>query len=474
MSSRSGGLLELVARGKKDVFFIANPSTAIFHSVYTRAAPFTKEIYVSESRNTPEFGHWVDFDVDHRGDIHRHFYLRIALPTWLPPAAAAANATGIVTDASGMTYGYTNNIGFQVLEKIQFFMDQVLIHETYGEYLDWRMRQAYDFAKTYLIAEEVGARDESALGIGRSASPAVLRVPIPMLGWSRLFDPGLPMAALRSQRFRIRVHLRRLEELIVSSDGRVGPAPWNIPLRVQATRDGPVDETMRTLARTALPRPILRLEQTVLYVPPDIQTWLRGGVFRLPFPTIQFQQFTIEDTQLTAAAANPGGVYTQPFEVDFVGSCSRMLLGFRSAACTRAGQRDVLVAPNGAPFVRDIRFNVASIDRIKRWPLPVLREVTAYWKNRRLAFTQGATTATATATTTPLNVFTLAFGGFDRNDPEGTLNLTRASLPALHVTLNAVPYDRRNVSRQTAVILYAECWNLYEIGGGKGAVLFDY
>jgi hypothetical protein len=153
--SHSGGLLELVARGKKDLFFHSNPVVSFFHSVYVRAAPFTKEIHITKPRNIPDWGHWVDFDIEHRGDILKNYYLRITLPTWLLSDDSAANKSGIVTDLSGQTYGYTNNIGFHMLEKIQFFQDQVLIHETYGEYLDWRLRQSYSTDLIYVASDEI-------------------------------------------------------------------------------------------------------------------------------------------------------------------------------------------------------------------------------------------------------------------------------------------------------------------------------
>ena len=146
--NNKGGLLELVARGKKDIFFTANPKIAFFHSVYIRSCAFTKEIYVSKPRNIPEWGKWVDFDFEHRGDIVKDVFLRIELPSWLPPSVQADNLTGLVTyDASGTTYGYCNNIGFQMIEKIQFFQDQVKIHETFGEYLDWRYGNRIRFPK---------------------------------------------------------------------------------------------------------------------------------------------------------------------------------------------------------------------------------------------------------------------------------------------------------------------------------------
>jgi hypothetical protein len=468
MTSRSGGLLELVARGKKDQFFTANPSVSFFHSLYTRAAPFTKEIYVSTPRNAPEWGKWVDFDIEHRGDFVKHFYLRIQLPTWLPPEVAAINPTGIVTDASGVSFGWCNNVGFQMLDKIQIFQDQLLIHEAYGEYLEWRLRQSYGYTTTYLVGAEVGGRPETPLGIGRSATFTELRVPFPVFGWQYLNDPGLPLCGLRKQRFRIRIHLRKLEDLVVASDGRIAPQPWGgKPLLVQATRDGlPLTDYVTLDKYPAMTRLTMNLEQTVLYVPKDVQQWINASTFRFPFQTVQYQQFTLEDNLMTAASQNPGAVFQYPLNIDFIGSVDRLLLGFRSAAATEAGQRTYLRASNGSPFIRSVRLNIANIDRIKQWQLPVVREVTAYWKSQRMALDLSNSEI-------PQEIYTLTFGGFDSAAPAGTLNFTRASLPVLYVVLNAVPYDVRNISRKTYALLYAESWNVFEVCNGVGKMMFD-
>ena len=466
MTGRSGGLLELVARGKKDLYFTSNPVISFFHNVYVRAAPFTKEIYVAAPRNNPEWGHSVDFDIDHRGDLLKHLYLRIQLPTWQPSNVAAVNPTGIVTDPSGVTYGYCNNVGFQMIERVQLFQDQVLLSETYGEYLDWRLRQSYTFATTYLIAQEIGSRGESALEIGRSATLPTLRVPIPLLGWQRLGDPGLPLCALRGQRFRIRVHLRRLEDLIVASDGRLRPTPWGgKPLQIQAIRDGPITSAI-SLEASAMKSLTISLEQTVVYVPSDVQIWFRSQTIRFPFINVQFEQFTLEDNVMTAAAINPAGVYPVPLSVNFIGSADRFLLGFRSEAATFAGQRTMLRSPNGSPFIRTVRLNIANLDRVKQWPIDVVREVTAYWKSPKMALD-------VSNLSQPAEIYTLTFGGYDFGVPAGTLQFTRAVTPVLYLTLNAVPYDIRNISRKTYALLYAESWNVFEIVDGRGKMMFD-
>jgi hypothetical protein len=465
MSSRSGGLLELVARGKKDVFFTSNPVVSFFHSVYTRISPFSKEIYIAAPRNAPDWGRWVDFDIEHRGDLIRDTYLRITLPTWLPSDVVPVNKTGLVTDASGITFGYCNNVGFQMIDKIQLFIDQTMVCETYGEYLEWKLRQSYSLSSTSIIADNIGSRPETPLAIGRSATATDLRVPITMLGYQDLHDPGLPLTAMKNQRFRLRVYIRKLEEIVVASDGRLNPAPWDgKPLRVQATAGGTVVTSQKTLPYNAL-KLCVNLETTHVYVPADVNLWLRSQTLRFPYKNIQFNQFTIEDNQLNAAST--GIVFHYPCNVDMTGSIERMLLGFRSDAASQAGQRTDLRPPAPAQrFITQMRLNIANIDRIRAWTPAVFREVTAYWKSPKMALD-------LVNNNVPAEIYTLTFGGYDRFGPYGTINFTRAALPVLYLTLGVIPYDPRNISRKTIALLYGEAWNIWEIRGGYGKPMFD-
>lgn len=465
MTSRAGGLLELVARGKKDIFFTANPIVSRFHSVYTRSAPFTRETYIAKPRNDAEWGRWVDFEIEHRGDLLRDLFLRIELPTWLPSVAVAANPCGRVTDLSGVSYGYCNNIGFQMIQKIQFFNDQIMIHEVYGEYLDWRLRQSYTMATTFVVADDIGARGESGIDVGRAGSPRPLRVPIPILGWQHLGDPGLPLIALRNQRFRMRVHFRNLDDVVVASDGRLRPTPWGgKPLRIETSAG--IDTSQTTLPYSVMKRLGVSLECNYVYIDSDVATYLKAGIWHIPFYHVQYQESTIEDNAMTAAATSSVETFNFPIPADFIGSVDHMLLGFRSEACTMAGQRTQLRSPADTPFIRTVRVSIANIDRVKQWSTDILRDVSAYWKQTRGALDLDASGRLQ-------EIYTITFGGFDHHRPIGTLNMTRAVQPTLYLTLNSIPYDSRTISRKTFALVYARSWNIFQIGNGIGKMMFD-
>ena len=70
MSANGGaGLLELVARGKKDTFFSGEPKISFFHSVYRRALPWLRETRYLIPRNEVDFGSYADFYLEPVGDF---------------------------------------------------------------------------------------------------------------------------------------------------------------------------------------------------------------------------------------------------------------------------------------------------------------------------------------------------------------------------------------------------------------------
>ena len=309
-------------------------------------------------------------------------------------------------------------------------------------------------------------RDAAVPAIGRSATLPELRVGIPVIGAEQAFEPGIPLVALSQQRWRIRIHLRKLNEVVVASDGRLQPQPWGgKPLRIQATPDGPVDTTQVTLPLEAVQPILMTLESTQLYLPRDANLWLKAQTLRIPYTNVRHEEFTIEDNSFTAASPPYLATVQLPFTVDMIGSVSRMLVGLRSYASTLAGQRNVLNASDGSAFVTSLRLNISNIDRIKQWETAVFREVTSYWKNIRMGMDF--------AFPIPQEVYNITFGAFDTAQPAGTLQFTRAVLPVLYPILAPIPMDPRNKSRKTYLITYGDAWNVFEISGGKGRMMFD-
>jgi hypothetical protein len=101
-------------------------------------------------------------------------------------------------------------------------MDQLLVHEYWGHWLQLRTAMS----KNAPVYAKMANRTNTDY-ICHAATPPRLYIPIPMVGNQAKDDQGFPLTALKQSRFRIRVYLRKLEELIEASDGRLNPNPWS-------------------------------------------------------------------------------------------------------------------------------------------------------------------------------------------------------------------------------------------------------
>jgi len=453
-----GGLLDLVARGKKDTFFTQNPKISFVHSVYHRTSPTTQEIRYTHPSNKPAWGQAVEFDIEHVGDIMRNPVLLIDLPSWLPGPQALKNKTSYTYDASGVEFGYCQDVGPLLIDKVQIFCGQYLLQEFWGQWLEWRA----SMDKKATIYGSVAGRTSKPLC--KSATPSRLRLYLPILGQQNEYDKGFPTIALSGQIFKIRVFLRKLEEVIEASDGRLKPDPFNKTFFQKTSSEASPTEFV-SLKRSQIPGPTITLETTQVYVGRDAQELLRKTVINVPFIQIQNSVITIEDGKWTPIVQANTTVQLA-LTLDFVGAVSRLMVGVQTDASIQAGQRYNLNPPTGnvTQFLQTLRFNTGLIDRLNEFPATIWRDEANYYKNLR---------EPRDPNDNPLNVYTLTFGGGqDTTMPMGTFNMSRSDTQILYVTLSPIANDPRSNSRKAYIIVFAEAWNVFSIKDGKGSLMF--
>ena len=457
--STGGGLLDLVARGKKDTFFTQNPKVSFFHSVYQKSPAFTQEVRLTQPRNKPEWGRWTDFEIEAIGDIMRNPVLLINLPSWLPATQAEANPFSLITDLEGVEYGYTQDVGITMIEKIQVFNDQIMLHEFWGQWLEWRAAMQSNSSVYGALA---GRHAPLPGRIAKAATPKQLRVYLPLLGNQTPDDQGFPLVALGGQRFRIRVFLRKLEEIIEASDSRLNPQPWGRTFRLKTSSSDPGFE-FQTKPRENIGGPILTLETTQIYVPKDVQDVLKSTPLHLPYIQNQLSEFTIQDDKWDAVQF--GVTVIIPYELDFIGSVQRLTIGLQTLASIQAGQRYDLRPPSGGStsFIQSLRLNNGTRDRLERFSDKIYRDVANYYKNQKEPREPNGF---------PFNVYTLTFGPSETTKPLGTFNMSRTLDTLLYLELAPIARDSRLNNRKTNVYIFAEAWNVFEIKNGKGKMLF--
>lgn len=466
-----GSLYEAVARGNKDVFFLQTkfPEEAVnpFETRYDPTPPVIHELRRIPPLNGAEFGRSCEFEFETAGDVFVSPTVLIDLPTWLPPPEAALAPTTLVTDtATGKAAGYTNGIGYFLFSKIQIFQDKLLLFEFSGDAL-WASRAARgSLAAAYLENSLAGWHDGSTAAVSAAAAPPRLRLELPFIGGPRR---GFPSIAMRRQGFKLRLHIRPLEEVVESSDtaATMAPKPWEAASLTIAT-DPP--RTFKPLARTAIGSPQLQLETRHIYTDGESQLALRTGSWDIPFGRLYENTFTFGPKEY--APLEGGGAVTAAVtkRVDAQHPASRLFWFTRSQNDLRAGRRWA-VAPDisGGEYYANESLIIAGRDRETLFPPFIWGDLTTHAKEDRwpgagfgeMCWDLGATAGNAARERSERDT-----------QPEGTVNFTTADRPTLYTELVNVPADTLLGKPSTEMTAVVDTWALYNIEGDRGVLRY--
>jgi hypothetical protein len=196
-----GGLLQLVATGKQDLFLTGNPQISFFKMVYRRHTNFATEAQAMYFDGTPNFGQRITCLIPRRGDLLGRVYLDVTLPR--------------IYDTEGNVLSYTNSIGNALISEITFEVGEQEIDRQTGEWMEiWTQ-----------LTTPAGQRDALNELVGRfepyyppnlvpGAQSEGLRLLIP-LQFYFCRNPGLyiPLLALQYHPVRINITLRPLQQL---------------------------------------------------------------------------------------------------------------------------------------------------------------------------------------------------------------------------------------------------------------------
>ena len=214
-----GGLLQLVATGKQDLFLTGNPQISFFKMVYRRHTNFATESQPMYFDGTPNFGQRISCLIPRRGDLLGRVYLDVTLPR--------------IYDTSGNELQYTNSVGHALIQEITFEVGEQEIDRQTGEWMEiWTQ-----------LTTPAGQRDALNEMIGRveqyvppSGPPPILQAGSQSEGLRLLIplqfyfcnNPGLylPLLALQYHPIRINITLRPLQQLF-----------WVLPPQPPATQE---------------------------------------------------------------------------------------------------------------------------------------------------------------------------------------------------------------------------------------------
>lgn len=452
IASSEGSLYELVARGNKDVYFYNDIVGAanVFDSSYKPQTPWIAEIRQESPRTAAEFGRTVDFDFTLVGDVVTSPTFLITLPTWLPSTLAATAYKTVITDTAGISYGYTNGIAYFLFESIQIYQDTLLLQEFSGDAL-WAISKLQGtYGHKFITNDLTGSHDGSSLSIARNAAPPQLRLQIPFIGCQQPSDPGFPQRAVTSQTFRIKAKLRRLEDLVESSDAQTKPTPWGRSDFKQRTAT--VTSPFTTLARSAIGPILLQLETNQVYTTLQVQDLLKSQRHAIPFTRIYESVFTQGPSDYTGV--NKGSASFVSRRIDGRHPAGRVLFFFRSSTDLLAN-RLWKVDNQSSSYYNSVSLLIAGRTREDPQTAKVWRDMTCHAKED---IDSGLQISSMNWTLGD----SIARHPNDAKQFDGAVNFTTADRPTFYIDL-ALPN-----APSTELRVIVEGWALYQISAGRG------
>ena len=192
----NGGLLQLVAMGKQDIFLTGNPQLTWFKMVYRRYTNFAVESQAMFFDGDPDFGKRLSCLVPRRGDLLGPMVLEVTLPA--------------LTLTDGTPVSYVNAIGHALINEITLEIGEQEIDTQTGEWMELWSNMTTTSQQRNGFNDMIGKVDDYMTP--QNFGP--IKLYIPLRFWF-CKNPGqyLPLLALQYHPIRINILLNPLQSL---------------------------------------------------------------------------------------------------------------------------------------------------------------------------------------------------------------------------------------------------------------------
>ena len=143
--TQGGGLLQLVAQGKQDVFLTGNPSVTWFKFVYRRYTNFAIESQRMYFDGSPNFGQKLTCLVPRNGDLLGPIFLKVTLPP-------------LFFTGTGKPVGYVNSPGHALIQEISIQIGEQEIDKQTGQWMEIWSSLTVDASQRAGFEQMVGQR----------------------------------------------------------------------------------------------------------------------------------------------------------------------------------------------------------------------------------------------------------------------------------------------------------------------------
>lgn len=468
--NNGGALYELVARGVKDTYFFEDGPGAVnpFSWKYEKYPAVQTESRHLRPLNACAFDRTILIDIDQYGDILQSAAIHVRLPSWIPPQYRPYIKRGVIRAdvSSNPAYGYTSGPAYALFSKIEILQDNILLQEVTGDALYMLSRHEGSWNRHHYADELAGVYDvNDPLAIQRSADPdRTYIIPLP-------FISDFPLVAVRGQRFRARLTLRDIKDIVVCSDtGLARPAPWSeTAFRVWTSPTDVSGTAFKPLGLAELDPPSVSLEVVQTYLSNEDRDTLAKATYVIPYRRyithntssigpLTYATYDAEPPVPPAIVRNYDGLYY----VD------RIYTAVRSDRSLQSGRRTTYnnVTVSGEQYILSLQSAYGSTVRDQDWSALVWNKLAQHahesYASATSAFIQNYGFTPHIIDADPMKTSYSVVSG---------LNYSEAVDPNLRLVLNDIEPDFNGVKAAKLDILLSAT-AFYAVEKGRGGLLF--
>lgn len=193
--SSGGAALQLIARGRQDIYLVGNPQITFFKQVYRRYTNFSMESQPIYFDGTANFGRRISAIIPRKGDLLHRMMLEISLPMV------------VVGDPDT---SWVNGIGHALIEEVTIEIGEKEIDKQTGEWLHVWSSLTTSNSKQTAYYNMVGRQTAYT----QDAQPGPIKLFIPLRFWfCNNIGMALPLIALQTHPVRLTVKFRDLQQL---------------------------------------------------------------------------------------------------------------------------------------------------------------------------------------------------------------------------------------------------------------------
>lgn len=201
-----GGILDLVAKGGQDVYFICNPEISFFKKVYKRHTNFAFENHKYQFDGEVTFGSRTTMNISRNGDLIRNLALQFELPNL------------------GNNQKYVNYIGYSLIDYIELSIGTTPIQRLTGEWLYIHNELNLNKDKKEAYNNIVGGKEFLNFNVDEGNSGGTYIVPL-SFWFSQDIGLAIPYVALQYHEVSVTLVLKKFDKCWIAAEGNAPTEP---------------------------------------------------------------------------------------------------------------------------------------------------------------------------------------------------------------------------------------------------------